>query len=424
MISKSVLSVLALAASVYAQTSCNATSLTAFTQADLDKISSCEVFSGNIILSPPTTGVSFSINGVQEIGGSLTCTSNANLTSLSAASLETIDGTFDLTEVTQLGTLNFPRLATVGAINWVTLPSIQSLTFTTGVTNCQDILISDTSLSTLDGISLTQVARLEVNNCLDLDEISMPLQYVTDAVDISYNGATNVTFPSLVWANNLTFQDVSSISTPKLSTVNASYIIISNTMKSFVSKNLTSVGGLSVSKNDALTSLSFPNLETIGTAGLEISNNTKLVDISGFPKLTSVSGAIVLAGDFDNATFPDLDLVRGAVTIESTGDFDCSDFDDMKENREIRGNDYVCSAASTSTSASLTASATESGSSSEVTSDATTTSDSSSETSSTAASATSAAASSSSSAGAAIVGTSTSGVAFGGLIAAIFFGIF
>ncbi|KAK7202661.1 hypothetical protein BZA70DRAFT_285684 [Myxozyma melibiosi] len=426
MFGKVFVAALALTAAVSAQSSsassatatstasaCLQSEVTATAQADLDSLSSCTTFSGNIILAETLS--SATITGIQEIEGNLICKNNTQISSISAPSLQSIGGAFTLNGLTVLGTLSFPELTSIGSINWVTLPAIDSLTFTTGVTSCDQIYISDTDLSTLNGITLDSVTTLDINNNLNLNEIEMPLTSVSDQIDVSFNGETTISFPNLIWANNLTFQDVESISTPKLQTVNASYILISNNFEKLSAPNLTSVGGLSIIKNDDLTSISFPKLATIGSAGLEISNNTQLEEFS-FPKVSAISGAIVLSGSFDNATFDDLTLVRGAVTISSDEDFDCSAFDKMNDDNDIRGNDYVCSAASSSSSSVLSSSA----ASSSVTSSAS--ASSAVATSSSAAS--TSAASSSSTAGAVAFGPNTQGVAFGGIIAALFFGIF
>ncbi|KAK9317630.1 hypothetical protein V1524DRAFT_196422 [Lipomyces starkeyi] len=357
MFQKLFLSALAIASIANAATNvCNETSITATAQSDLDNLSGCTTFGGDIILAPTLTTAT--INGIQTISGNLVCNNNTQITSISAPSLRTIGGTFQLTQLTILNTLSFPRLSSIGVIDWVTLPAVSDLSFTTGVTSCQDVTISDTDLSSLTGINLTTVSKLDINNNNNLNDIEMGLTEATYQVDISFNGKTAVSFPYLQWAYNLTFQDVSSVNTPVLSVVNASYLLISNVFNSFSAPNLTTVGGLSIDENMSLTNISFPKLTTIGGSGLQVSNNTKLSTIVGFPNLTTVNGAIVLEGNFTNATFPSLTLVRGAVNIDSNDDFDCSSFNSLNSQGGIRGNDYKCAAASTTTSVALSATAT------------------------------------------------------------------
>ncbi|KAK9375949.1 uncharacterized protein V1513DRAFT_441340 [Lipomyces chichibuensis] len=356
MFQKLFLSALAIASIANAATNvCNETSITANVQSDLDNLSGCTTFGGDIILSPTLSTAT--INGIQNISGSLICNNNTQITSISAPLLRSIGGTFQLSQLTILNTLSFPRLSSVGTIDWVTLPAVSGLSFTTGVTSCQDITISDTDLTSLTGINLTTVSKLDINNNLNLNDIEMGLTEATYQVDISFNGQTAVSFPYLQWAYNLTFQNVHSVDTPVLSVVNASYLLIKNVFSSISAPNLTTVGGLSIDENLSLTNMSFPKLTTIGGSGLQISNNTRLSSIGGFPNLSTVNGAIVLDGDFTNATFPSLTLVRGAVNIDSDDDFDCSSFNSLNSNGGIRGNDYKCAAASTTTSVALSATA-------------------------------------------------------------------
>ncbi|KAK9236522.1 hypothetical protein V1525DRAFT_406826 [Lipomyces kononenkoae] len=404
------LSALAIASVAHAATSvCNQTSITANAQSDLDNLSGCTTFGGDIILSP--TLATATINGIQTISGNLICTNNTQITSITAPSLQTIGGTFQLHELTILNTLSFPRLTSVGSIDWVTLPAVSGLGFTTGVSSCEDVYISDTDLNTLSGLSLTTVSKLDINNNLNLNVINMGLTEASYQIDISFNGNTAVSFPSLVWAYNLTLQDVSSISTPSLSVVNASYLLISNVFSSFSAPNLTTVGGLSIDENQSLTNMSFPKLTTVGGSGLQVANNTKLTSISGFPSLTTVNGALDLEGNFTSASFPSLNLVRGAVNVDSNQNFDCSSFNSLNSKGGIRGNDYKCAAASSTTSIALSATSTPSSRSTGASGSATTTGSSS-------------AAATSKSAAAPNLVVSTSGITFSAVLAAVFFGIF
>lgn len=108
--------------------------------------------------------------------------------------------------------------------------------------------------------------------------------------------------------------------------------------------------------NSQLTNISFPKLSSIG-GGFQIANNTKLLSILGFPNLTSIGGAIDFIGEFDNATLPELTVVKGGVYIESDSDeFNCSSWNSAQQDSVIRGDSYQCKGASVSTSVSLTAS--------------------------------------------------------------------
>jgi hypothetical protein len=79
---------------------------------------------------------------------------------VSAAGLQSISGTFELSNLTALTTVTAPSLASVGAINFVILPLLSSMTL--GIRQAGNIRISDTQLSTLTGISLSSVGDFGV----------------------------------------------------------------------------------------------------------------------------------------------------------------------------------------------------------------------------------------------------------------------
>lgn len=119
----------------------------------------------------------------------------------------------------------------------------------------------------------------------------------------------------------MTIANVSDFSAPSLVTVNGSARFDSNYFTSFNAPNLTSTktGDISFVGNSQLTNITFPVLTAIG-GGLLIANNTGLDEITGFPKVKSVGGAVKLRGNFTDVEFPSLNDVKGAFDVSSTGD--------------------------------------------------------------------------------------------------------
>lgn len=217
------------------------------------------------------------------------------LTSLSASQLTTIGNTFQLTNLTILSSLSFPSLTQVGSIKWLTLPALQQLSFTQQIQKAASVMISDTQLSSLAGINLVSVDTFDVNNNNQLNKINLQLGNVSNALSIAFNSKAVVAeFPYLIWANNITFRNVSTVKLPSLSVVNGSMGFYSDLITSFAAPNLTKVGGtLSFVDNNSLTNLSLPVLTEVD-GGLQIANNTMLSNIDGLPKLQTIGGA----GDF------------------------------------------------------------------------------------------------------------------------------
>lgn len=294
-----------------------------------------------------------SLSNVKAIYGNLIISNATKLTSFSASSLATVTGKISLTELTILSTLDLSALTTVGSINFVTLPALTSITLTTGVTEINSLYISDTELESLDGFDVSSLDTFNVNNNKNLATISASLQSVKTALEVSYNSdEVQVHFDDLVWANNITFRDVSSVSMTSLEKVNSTLVFISNSVTEIELPLLSSIGGsLSINNNDGLEDIDFSNLTSIG-GGFVIANNSELETIDGFDSLQTVGGAIIFEGNFTNASLPSLKRVSGGVTIESSGDLDCDAFNALDKKGSIQGDSYVCKGASTSVSAS------------------------------------------------------------------------
>jgi hypothetical protein len=319
----------------------------------LDSIASCQTFSADINISG-TLGNAV-INGVQKLSGNLNVNNATSLGSLAAPSLESISDSFSLSALTILSTLSFPKLTSVGSINWVTLPALSGLQFNSVVTSAANIYISDTGLTSLDGIDIEDVGTFNINNNRFLNDVTVNLKTISNSLDISFNAQqVSASFPALQWANNITFRDVSSVSLPNITNVNASLGFINNTFPGLSLPQLQNVGGsLAIVSNSKLSNISFPVLETIG-GGFLIANNSDLPSVLGFPSVKSVGGAIDFTGDFNSAELPGLNLVKGGVNIDSNSDsFNCSSWNDAHSNGDIQGDSYVCKGASSSTSVAI-----------------------------------------------------------------------
>jgi len=105
------------------------------------------------------------------------------------------------------------------------------------------------------------------------------------------------TFPMLETATNMTFRNCSSVSLPSLANVTQDLGFYGNTMQSFVAPNLTTVGGLIFVDNTQLTNISLPQLTSVNQS-YQIANNTLLKNVTGFPQLSIVGGALDFNGNF------------------------------------------------------------------------------------------------------------------------------
>lgn len=262
--------------------------------------SACKTFNGNIFINTGATGP-LAFEGLGQVKGDFVAEHNGALTGLSSSTLNTITGAFKLSNLTGLSNLAFTSLDTVGSISWVALTALDTLTFgTPGITKANSVVISDTFLSTLDGIDVTSVTDLDINNNHRLTKWDSPLANLSSTMNFLANGADmTVSFNKLVWAAEMSINNITEFNVPALQTVNGSAAFGSNQFTSFSAPNLTSTktGDISFVGNNKLQNITFPQLTTVGGA-LLIANNTALTTVNGFNKLKTIGGAIKLRGNF------------------------------------------------------------------------------------------------------------------------------
>ncbi len=287
----------------------NSATLTITASADASGLASCTTYSGSVAiptgLSVPTDQnghQDLSIDGVQVITGNLTVTNAVMLASLSFGDLQSIGG-FELGALTVLSELSMPQITKVNQLNFTALPALQQLSFGgTGITQASSILITNTGLSSLQGINnLEQVDFFNVNNNPSLQNISLQVTSIKNSLDIEANDGyvtgLQTSFPLLETAQNMTFRNCSSVLLPSLANVSEDLGFYGNTMQSFAAPNLTTCGGLIFVDNTDLTNISLPALTSIN-ASYQIANNTQLKIINGFQKLSIIGGALDFNGNF------------------------------------------------------------------------------------------------------------------------------
>jgi hypothetical protein len=130
-------------------------------QSDLDALSSCTTVTGNVNIESVAISSVTIPSTVEKIDGDLRVSQISSVTSFLASGLTSITGTFQLLNLTGLTTLSAPSLTSVGAINFVILPLMQTMTL--GIQEAGNVLISDTQLSSLTGLSLASVSDLDIS---------------------------------------------------------------------------------------------------------------------------------------------------------------------------------------------------------------------------------------------------------------------
>lgn len=340
---KIALPALAAASTAYAA-SCSVSATTTVQNAgDATGLASCSTFSGSIAIATGTTD-DIALNGIQRLTGNLVANANSNIKRISADSLETLDGEMNLDGLTRLYAVEFPKLKNIDSIKWSALPNLQQIGFTAEVEKASKVDIQNTALRSLKGINIEEVDTFFLANNGYIDEISMQLGNVSTSLTLADNNENvKVELPNLIWASNLTFRFCGSVDVPSLQSLNGSLGLYNNGFESFSAPNLTTIGeALAIVANENLSNITFPKLTKI-TDNLQVANNSKLIEIDGFPQLKSIGGSFDISGNMSSVETPNLNSVAGTFNLQSTDNVTdtCAFYKPLKDKKLIEGG-YFC----------------------------------------------------------------------------------
>lgn len=328
-------------------------------------LNSCPTLDGTIEITGGAVS-NLDLSSVQVVAADLSIFNSSSIQAINFSGLKNVTGSLEFSALTQLNNIDFSQLTSAEELSFISLPSLAHLNLNSGLANVSSLTLSDTALSSIDKLlSFETIGTLNVNNNKNISSIDLSsLQTVSEGLTLSFNhDNATVKLENLIWASNLTIQDVGDVSISSLEAVNGSFILAYNGFDSVEFDSLTSVGSsFQVFANDNLESLSLANLSTIN-GEFRVFNNSLLTDIS-LESLETIKGAMSLSGDFGNFTLPDLKEVDGDFSVSSTSeDFSCDAFNKLHDSKKIKGHNYNCSSPSSSVVSSGSGSATSSGSS-------------------------------------------------------------
>ena len=305
---------------------------------DATQLGNCKSVKGSVMVMPGDAELDF--GKLSEIGGDLTCENNGVIVSMKAGSLSKIGKEFRLQNATQLSNLAFTSLNSVGSLKFLSLNGLTALNFgSEGVKKADTVIISDTRLSSLEGINVQTVKDMDINNNRFLTKFTSSIKSLSNLLNINANGLKlSVEMPNIEWLANATISNVTEYSSPSLATVNGSLRFDSNFFETVSLLNLTEIqtGDLSFVGNSAVKNISFPQLTKVG-GGFTIANNTALEKLTSFPKLEMIGGAVILRGSFDDVKLPAINDVRGVFQVTSTENIDSSCEELKKLGNKVAG---------------------------------------------------------------------------------------
>jgi len=258
----------------------------------------CDVVRGTLLIEDKTL-TEVDLDGPKQVG-SIIVSNAEGLVRLSSSTIKSIAGVFNMTDLNSLSALEFSALRSVGTINWVSLDQLPGVTFgAEGVTKVSKLLISDTFISSLDGLNVASVDDLDINNNRKLITWDSDLTNVTSSLKLQNNGAGAmiVNMPKLKTVSMMEVRNVQQFNVNALTTIGSLRFEENDKMTTFSAPNVTTANEISFTDNQIITNITFPKIVSMGGA-LTIQNNTNLMTINGFPLLNTIKGTLILRGDF------------------------------------------------------------------------------------------------------------------------------
>lgn len=268
-------------------------------QGDAGAIAMCKTYSGTVAIATGAPS-SLSFDGqLSMITGDFSAINAVGVGSITAGSLQTINGDLHLENLTTLTTLSLPQLNSVRTLFWQTLPELQGVDLGNGLETASGINVADTAIQKLDAINVGNAQTISVVNNGYLTSLAWDTSNVTGDFVINGNGqmGLSVSLANLKNAGQIDFSNISSLALGELASVGMTLAVQGSTVQSLMFPNLTRAGGVNVNNNPDLTNLSMPILSNVNN-GFGITANDKLGGVLNFPDITFIGGALTVRGAF------------------------------------------------------------------------------------------------------------------------------
>lgn len=130
-------------------------------QTDLIRISECTIYEGNIDLESSVPLIDLGL--IEHILGDLVIHDNDDILLFKASNLVSVRGRLVFKKLTELEKIDLPALNSADTIILFQCAQLQSINLNTGVSRLNHVTISDTSLRTISGFSMTSLVSLNIS---------------------------------------------------------------------------------------------------------------------------------------------------------------------------------------------------------------------------------------------------------------------
>lgn len=312
---------------------------------NLNEILHCEVIDGNFIIENYESPI-IQLDKLQEINGNFIILKSPKLVRIEIPNLVKISNELKIHQLTSLSLISFPKLNYVKSLNWKVLPILSNIRFSNEISNVENIRISDTSLIGFTGFQTKTVKNLDINNNRFLEVVNSNVENIQGKLHIVSNAKNmKVHLPNLSTVNNISINDVAELNLSNLTEINESFSLVNNQIANLKLPNLNKVGGtFSLLKNHELQNVDLSKLTEIN-GGLMLINNTKIKDVSFLKSLQIIDGGLEINGNFKTLIFDNLKLIKGSARIKSSNkDLDCNKIIKDQFNLALRGGKITCEA--------------------------------------------------------------------------------
>ncbi|CAO3649020.1 unnamed protein product [Cunninghamella blakesleeana] len=314
-------------------------------QDDINRLAACRTFSGTLSINSTIQGGNVQMNYIEKVKGDILIYNVNDLRTIELSALRSVTGTLKIDNNPQLSNIILSKLTEVNTTIFNGLPSIQSLQFPSVLQEIRRIDVTDTSLSTLDGINATSIDEINIAGNKKLNDIRLShVQSIGKSFYVSKNGdKLSLNLGSLQEIQSGTFESLQDIQLNGLQTVNGGLYFYNNQMRSIDLSNVTQwPGALSIENNANLETVRVTKLEQLGGA-ITIKNNNRLVFADVFPELSQVGGSMELTGTFNDINLPNLhDVEGGFIAKSSNRNFSCDKINDFQHRQIVKGHSFSC----------------------------------------------------------------------------------
>ena len=238
------------------------------------------------------------LDGIGSISGDLIVANVSGLTTMQVLDVTSIGGRLVLASLPKLETLNLGAVTNIGELAWSDLPKLQGVGFDDWLARSDKVSIKRTGLLNLSGFGFDYPDVVEVEDNAHLDTVELSgIVNVTSITFINNAPSLNLQLGSLQFVfGNMTFQNISALSTPDLQNITGSFTCASCTMATYRAQWLLSIGSVLSVIDSQLSDLELPDLGYAGNINLV--GNSQLRELN-LPQLSEVGGNMRLDGVID-----------------------------------------------------------------------------------------------------------------------------